>query len=165
MDPYRYLPFISRQVMQAWADRERPPADVAWTPLDRPLADCRVALITSAGIAPRSGEPFDQQRERDDPWWGDPSWRAIPADATEADVMVCHLHVAHEPIERDLDVALPARRLGELAADGVISEANHRHFSIMGYVLDATELVATTAPELASELLADDVDLALLVPV
>lgn len=63
------------------------------------------------------------------------------------------------------ELANLAHRLAELAADGVIGEANHRHFSIMGYILDATGLVTVTAPELGAELAADDVDLVLLVPV
>ena len=151
--------------MQAWAERERPPSEVAWTPLDKPLAECRVALITSAGIAPRGGPPFDQEGERDNPWWGDPSWREIPADAVEDDIVVCHLHIEHEPIERDVDVVLPARRLRELAAEGVVGQANDRNFSIMGYILDETELVSTTAPQLAAELRTDRVDVVLLVPV
>ncbi|MDH3294669.1 MAG: glycine/betaine/sarcosine/D-proline family reductase selenoprotein B [Acidimicrobiia bacterium] len=165
MDPYRYLPFLSRTVMRAWAEREQPPVHVSWTPLTRPLDRCRVALISTAGIALAGDEPFDEQAERDDPWRGDDGWRAIPATATAADVGIHHLHIDRTPAEEDLDVVLPSRRLAELAADGVIGEANHRHFSIMGYILDATGLVTVTAPELGAELAADDVDLALLVPV
>lgn len=165
MDPYRFLPFVSRRVMRAWAEREAPPSAAAWRPLGKPLSRCRVGLITSAGIAPIDGKPFDRQGERDNPWWGDPTWRSIPASSTEAAVQVCHLHVEAAPIERDLDVALPMRRLSELAHSGVVGEANHRHFSIMGYQLDTTEIVATTAPELAAELHADEVDLVVLVPV
>lgn len=164
MDPYRYLPFVTRKVMQAWAERERPPDHVAWTPLARPLGDCRVALVSSAGIALRSDRPFDQEGERDDPWWGDPTWRAVPADAREDDVRLYHLHIDHEPVERDLDVELPLRRLHELAAMHVVGDVSPRHFSIMGYILDATELVAVTAPELAAAMARDDVDLTLLVP-
>ncbi len=146
MDPYRYLPFMSRKVMQAWAEHEQPSGprrvDTA-----RPAAvECRVALVSSAGVA-RVGRPFDQQGERDDPWWGDPSWRVLPLDVTEADVTFSHLHVDHAPAEEDLDVVLPVRRLRELVDDGIVGEASPRHFSIMGYILDATELVDTTAPE------------------
>ena len=165
IDPYRYLPFVSRQVMQAWARREEPPADAAWTPLRRPLAACRIALLTSAGIAPRDATPFDQQGERDDPWWGDPSWRRLRRDVSEADVRVCHLHVDHGPIEEDLDVALPLRRLVELADAGVVGSVSDTHYSIMGYVLDAGELVGETAPAIAADLRANDVDLVVLVPV
>lgn len=165
MDPYRYLPFLTRKVMQAWAERERPPERVSWTPLNKPLSQCRVAMISTAGIALVGDEPFDEQAERDDPWRGDDGWRAVPATATANDVGIHHLHIDRTPIERDREVVLPARRLAELAADGVIGEANHRHFSIMGYILDATGLVTVTAPELGAELAADDVDLVLLVPV
>ena len=163
MDPYRYLPFISRKVMQAWAERDQPPERVSWTPLTTPLSQCRVALISTAGIAMIGDEPFDEQAERDDPWRGDDSWRAVAATATATDVRIHHLHIDRAPIEEDLEVVLPGRGLAELAATGVIGEANHRHFSIMGYILDAAELVTATAPELGSELAADDVDLVLLV--
>ena len=165
MDPYRYLPFLPRKVMQAWAEREQPPDHVSWTPLDKPLSRCRVALISTAGIASLSDQPFDEQAERDDPWRGDDGWRAVPATATEADVEVHHLHIDRTPVKEDLEAVLPARRLVELAAAEVIGEANHRHFSIMGYILDTTGLVTVTAPELGAELTADDVDLVLLVPV
>jgi len=165
IDPYRFLPFMSRRVMQAWAGREQPPTDVAWTPLRTPLWTCRVALLTSAGIAPRDTAPFDQQGERDNPWWGDPSWRRLPSDVTEADVRVCHLHIDHRPIEDDLDVALPLRRLAELVDDGVVGAVSDSHYSIMGYVLDARELVEVTAPEIAADLVAHEVDLVVLVPV
>ena len=164
MDPYRYLPFLTRKVMQAWAAREQPPARVSWTPLDRPLAACRVALLATAGIALRTDPPFDQQGERDDPWWGDPSWRALPADVTEADVRLYHLHIDHAPAEQDLDVELPLRRLHELVDAGIVADVSPRHFSIMGYILDATDLVTDTAPQLAEAMADDHVDLALLVP-
>jgi D-proline reductase (dithiol) PrdB len=165
MDPYRYLPFTSRKIMQAWADRERPPAEVAWTPITKPLEACRVALLTTAGVSVRGDFPFDQQGERDDPWWGDPSWRRLPHHLTEDDVEVSHLHIDHAPIEADLDVVLPLRRLAELEDEGVIGAVATHHYSIMGYVLDACELVEHSAPEIAAELAADEVDLVLLVPV
>lgn len=165
MDPYRFLPFVSRKIMQAWADREEPPEEVAWTPIGTPLSGCRVALLTSAGISPRGCPPFDQQGERDDPWWGDPSWRRLPSILTEEDVQISHLHIDHRPVEADLDVVLPLRRLAELADDGVIGEVATNHYSIMGYVLDAGELVGHTAPEIAADLSAGEVDVVLLVPV
>jgi len=165
MDPYRYMSFLTRQVMRAWADREQSAEQVAWTPLEKPLAECRVALISSAGIALRTDKPFDQQGERENPWWGDPSWRALPAETTAADVHIYHMHIDPAPAEKDLDVILPLRRLRELADAGIVGDVSPRHFSIMGYILEATELVNKTAPELASELIRDEVDLALLVPV
>ena len=165
MDSYRYLTFAARQVMQAWAERERPPAQVDWAPISKPLDRCRVALISSAGLALRTDQPFDQQGERDNPWWGDPSWRALPAELDSADVTIGHLHIDHRPVEQDIDVVLPVHRLRELVDQGVVGGISPRHFSIMGYQLDATELVTSSGPELGAALVADGVDLALLVPV
>jgi D-proline reductase (dithiol) PrdB len=165
VDPYRFLPFLSRKVMRSWAEREQPPQQVTWAPLRRPLSQCRIALISSAGIALRTDRPFDEDGERRNPWWGDPSWRALPADVTSADVGFHHLHVDAGPAEEDLDVVLPLRRLGDLVDEGAVGEVSPRHFSTMGYVLDATELTTTTAPELAAALAEDEVDLVLLVPV
>ena len=165
MDPYRYLPFLTRRVMQGWAEREHPSGPPSWTPLRAPLADCRVALLSTAAISLRSDRPFDQEGERADPWWGDPSWRILPHDVTGSDVRFSHLHVDPTPAAEDLDVVLPARRLHELADAGVIGSVGPRHISTMGYILDATELVETTAPEIATALTDDEVDLLLLVPV
>jgi D-proline reductase (dithiol) PrdB len=151
--------------MQAWAEREQPSGPPSWTPLRAPLAECRVALLSTAAISLRSDRPFDQEGEWVDPWWGDPSWRALPHDVTGDDVRFSHLHVNHTPAEDDLDVVLPVRRLHELAAAGVIGSVSPRHISTMGYILDATDLVETTAPQIAAALTDDEVDLLLLVPV
>ena len=165
MDPYRFLPFATKTVMKAWADREVAPDVPAWTPVVKPLDESRVALLSTAGIALRTDEPFDQQRERDDPWRSDSSWRIIPADATAEDVALYHLHIDCRPAEADLDVVLPLRRLRELADKGVVGSVADHHYSIMGYVLDATDLVDATAPEISAALAEDHVDLVLLVPV
>jgi D-proline reductase (dithiol) PrdB len=165
MDPYRYLTFSSRTIMQSWTAHEHPPDVVAWAPINKPLDQCRVALISSAGVALRTDKPFDKQGERDNPFWGDPSWRELPCGVGAADVTISHLHIDPTPALQDIDVVLPVHRLGELVADGVVGAINSRHFSIMGYQLDATELVTSTAPQLAAALAADAVDLAVLVPV
>lgn len=159
------MTFASRKVMQAWAERERPPQRIAWTPLAKPLDRCRVALLTSAGIALRTDRPFDQQGERDNPWWGDPTWRELPAELSSADVTIGHLHIDPRPALEDIDVVLPVHRLAELVDGGVVGESNSRHFSIMGYQLDATELTVSSAPQLAAALVEDEVDLVVLVPV
>ena len=72
--------------MWAWADRRRPPTDVARTPIPETLCERRVVLITTAGIAHRDRIPFDHQGEREKPWCGDPSWRGLPDDVTEVDL-------------------------------------------------------------------------------
>lgn len=163
IDSYRFLDFGARQVMKAWAARAYA-GPIPFTPLAKPLRECTVALLSTAGIARNDDRPFDQDGERRDPWWGDPSFRAIPLGTTERDVRLYHMHIATRFGEADLDVVLPMRRLTELAAAGVVARAAPTHWSIMGYVLEPTELVTKTAPAIAERMLAERVDAAALVP-
>lgn len=164
IDSYRFVDFATRQIMKAWAAREEPGV-IPFTPLAKPLPDCTVALISTAGIARNDDAPFDQEGERRDPWWGDPSFRRIPIDTTEKDVRVYHLHIDPKFGEEDLDVLLPMRRLAELAFEGVVGSAAPTHYSFMGYILDPTELMAATAPAIVAGLRDEHVDAVVLVPV
>ena len=90
------------------------PGVIPFTPLARPLRECTVALVSTAGVARNDDRPFDQEGERRNPWWGDPSFRAIPLGTTEKDVRLYHMHIDPRFGESDLDVVLPMRRLAEL---------------------------------------------------
>ena len=163
IDSYRFLDFVSRQVIKAWVARERA-RPIPWTPLRRPLAECTVALVSSAGIALRGDTPFDQERERRNPWWGDPSFRVVPHGTTAAEVKLHHLHIDTRFGEEDLDVVLPAHRLEELAREGLVGRPASAHYSIMGYILRPAVLEQQTAPEIAARMKGDGVDAAVLVP-
>ena len=163
LDSYRFLDFATRQVMKAWAAREKPGA-IPFTPLAKPLAECTIALVSTAGVARNDDQPFDQERERRDPWWGDPSFRVIPLGTTERDVRLYHLHIDRRFGEADLDVVLPMRRLTELAEERIVGKPAPRHYSIMGYILDPSLLIEETAPAIAERLRQDRVDAAALVP-
>ncbi|HMF97422.1 MAG TPA: glycine/sarcosine/betaine reductase selenoprotein B family protein [Vicinamibacterales bacterium] len=163
IDSYRFLDFATRHVMKAWASRQHADS-IPFTPLTRPLSDCTIALVSTAGIARNDDRPFDQERERRDPWWGDPGFRVIPLGTTESDARIYHLHIDPRFGQADLDVVLPMRRLTELAQEGVVGQAAPRHYSIMGYILEPDVLVSETAPAIAERMRADDVDAAALVP-
>lgn len=163
IDSYRFLDFASRQVMKAWAARQKPGV-IPFTPLTKPLRECTIALVSTAGVACNDDQPFDQERERRDPWWGDPSFRVIPLGTAERDVRVCHLHIDPRFAEADLDVVLPMRRLTELANEGIVGRPAPRHYSTMGYILEPTVLVEETAPAIAERMRLDGVDAAALVP-
>jgi D-proline reductase (dithiol) PrdB len=163
IDSYRFLEFASRQVMKAWAARQECGA-IPFTPLARPLPECTVSLVTTAGVARLGDRPFDQEGERQNPWWGDPSYRLIPLGTTERDIRVYHLHIDPRFPEADLDVVLPMRRLTELAEEGFIGRPAPTHYSTMGYILDPTELVEKTAPAIAEAMRTERVDAAALVP-
>ena len=130
----------------------------------KPLTDCTVALITTAGVARNDDKPFDQEGERQNPWWGDPTFRCIPQGTTEREVKLYHMHIDPRFGQEDLDVVLPMRRLGELAREGFIGRPADTHYSIMGYQLKPQVLESETAPAIAREMKARGVDAAALVP-
>lgn len=164
IDSYRFLNFASRQVMKAWAARQEAGV-IPFTPLRKPLSECTVALLSTAAIALRDDLPFDQEGERRNPWWGDPSYRMIPLGSTEKDVRLYHLHIDPRFAEADLDVVLPMRRLQELAGEGMIGRPAPTHYSTMGYILEPEELVTKTAPAIAERMRSEGVDAAALIPI
>lgn len=115
IDSYRFLDFATRQVMKAWASRQEQ-GIIPFTPLAKPLSECSVALISTAGIARNDDRPFDQEGERRNPWWGDPSFREIPLGTTEQEVRLYHMHIDPRFGQADLDVVLPMRRPGTVPA-------------------------------------------------
>jgi D-proline reductase (dithiol) PrdB len=163
----RSHPFVdgpTRKLVQSWIEHE-PAHQIPWTPLAKPLADCRVALVSSAGIARHDQPPFDQELERRDPWWSDQSWRPIPRNTAEADVGIYHLHIDPRFGQQDLDCVLPLRRLQELSDDGIVGGVAATHYSFMGYILEPRQLLASTAPAIAAGMVEEGVDVAVLVPV
>jgi D-proline reductase (dithiol) PrdB len=165
IDSYRFLDFATRQIIKAWVDREaQQMRSIPWTPMAKPLAECTVALITTAGVARRDDVPFDEDGERRNPWWGDPTYRTIPHGTNEGDVALHHLHIDRRFGQEDLDVVLPMRRLGELASGGFLGRPADTHYSLMGYQLRPDVLERETAPAIAREMRDRGVDAAALVP-
>lgn len=163
----RSHPFIdgpTRKLVRSWIERE-PAHKIPWTPLAKSLAECRVALVSSAGIARHDQPAFDQQLERRDPWWSDQSWRSIQLGTAEADVGIYHLHIDPRFGQQDLDCVLPLRRLQELCGDGIVGGVAATHYSFMGYILEPRQLLASTAPAIAAGMVKEGVDVAVLVPV
>ena len=158
-----HLEPITRQLVRAWIAHE-PAHDPVWTPLERPLSECRVALISSAGIALRDDTPFDLQIELDDAWRADETHRVIPSSATTADIRVYHTHINHEPGEQDMNCLLPLDRLHELAQSGEIGAVAPSHYSYIGYTVAPDRLIRETIPAIIGQLKAEAVDAAVLAP-
>ncbi len=135
---------------------------VPWADLPRPVTRCRVALITTAALVPPGGEPFDGSV-----LGGDVSYRVIAGDADVATLQESHPSNSfdHGPLRQDANLGLPLDRLRELAADGVVGSVAPRHLSFQGSITAPGRLMKRTAPEAARLLVADAVDVALLVPV
>lgn len=103
-------------------------------------------------MARNDDRPFDQEGERRNPWWGDPTFREIPLGTKEQDVRLYHMHSDPRFGESDLDVVLPMRRLTELAVEGFVGKPAATHYSVMGYILEPQELVEKTAPAISERM-------------
>ncbi|MBF8270804.1 MAG: Glycine/sarcosine/betaine reductase selenoprotein B (GRDB) [Gammaproteobacteria bacterium] len=163
VDSYRFLDVIAKRLVQAWINLE-PQRDIPWTVLTKPLSACTVALISTGGIALRTDRPFDQDGERRNPWWGDPSYRIIPGTARTQDIRVYHMHINPAFAESDLNCLLPIERLRELATAGVVGAAAPSHYSFMGYLLDPKALLEHSIPAIIRHLRSEAVDIAILIP-
>lgn len=154
------LPFKYRLLIKAYPWRRVNP--VPWTPLKKKLEECRLVLVSSAGIITEDQKPFDNTIRG-----GDPSIREIPVDVETASLMETHRSKVfdHSGIHEDLNLAFPIDRLRELARSGRIGSLNHRHISLMGSVSAPGRLIKKTIPLVAPQLVADGVDVALLIPV
>ncbi len=124
--------------------------------LERPLARARVALVATAGAHLPGQAPFALGKE------GDPSYRELPAETRE--MRLAHAGYDTRRAASDPDVVFPLALLRRLAAEGAIGELARRAFSFMGYIPDPGPLLWESGPAVARELMADAVDLALLVP-
>ncbi len=127
----------------------------------RPLREARIALVTSGGVYAPGQEPFDEEKKG-----GDVSFRVIPRDADVATLGIAHRSDAFDQtgFRADRNLGLPLDRLREMESAGVIGSLAPRALSFMGSISAPGRLVKETAPEAAALLQADDVDVALLVP-
>jgi len=135
----------------------RPGSVLSW-----PLAEARIALITSAGFFLPAQPPFDQSYRHDDC-----SFREIPDDTSVESLRIGQSSDAfdHAGIQADRNLALPLDRLRELASEGLVGESAPRHFSIMGSIVAPAKLISKSGPEIARKLQDDRVDAVLLTPV
>lgn len=135
---------------------------VPFAPLRGPLAESRLAVVSSAGFVVPGQSAFDTRALA-----GDPTFREIPADVDVRTLQESHRSTSfdHAGIRADPNLGFPVDRVRELVLMGRIGSVNRRHFSMMGSLTATMRLVRHTAPEVARALREDGVDVALLVPV
>jgi D-proline reductase (dithiol) PrdB len=116
----------------------------------------RLALVTTGGVHLPDQPRFDI----DDPA-GDCSYREIPTTAND----LTWTHAYHRPEESsDLDAVFPLQTLRILVREGLVGGLSARHFSFMGAIHDPIPLAESAAPEVAGNLVEDQVDVVLLTP-
>ena len=129
--------------------------EVPWT-TPKPLADSRVAIVTTAGLRPAGGDGADWNP-------GDQAMPLLPASAEALVLAHFRPNFDRTGYQADINIALPIERLREMAADGEIGAVADLHYSFMGAT--DPEKMEATAHELARHLIADKVDAVLLVPI
>jgi len=120
-----------------------------------PLKDRRVALISTAGLMHKSDRPFSL---------GHVDYRIIDI---HSDLPLVMTHVStnfdRSGFVQDHNLVLPLDRLNEMSDAGDIGSVASFHYSFMGAT--EPEKMEPAARLLAKSLSADEVDLALLIPV
>jgi D-proline reductase (dithiol) PrdB len=123
----------------------------------KPLAACRVAIVTTAGLHRRSDRPFGP---------GEQGARMIAADTKASEIVQSHTSLGFDrvPIMRDLNITFPIDRLRELVARGEMGGLGPNNYSVMGALRDTVRIEADTGPEIGRRLREEGVDAVLITP-
>ena len=134
---------------------------IPWAPLKKPLAQCRVAILSTAGVYVKGDQPpFDAEN-----FEGDWRFREVPIDMDKEQLAIAHTHYPHRHAEQDLNVVLPLQRLKALQAEGVIGELAPMALSISGYCLQPDMIAEHSIPAMVARLQAMETDVLLHIPV
>jgi D-proline reductase (dithiol) PrdB len=135
--------------------------DVPWTPVEKPLREATVAIVTTAGVHHREQKPFDMKDPN-----GDPSFRVIDSSRSPSTLMITHDYYDHSDADRDINIVFPLDRLREMVSGGTIGGLSERHYSFMGHIDGPyiSTLVEDTGPRVAEAIVKDGADIVLLTP-
>ena len=164
VDGFRFLPPSLGAWIRSTIPSEDYQGDIPWTPLSKPMSEVTFALVTSAGISLKSDPPFDMEREKTEPTWGDPTYRLLPKWINSADINVNHLHINIEYILSDLNVILPLERMEELSEEGVIGNLAPTAYSFYGFQWENTDFLNTAIAPMIDKMKHEGVDTVLLTP-
>ena len=128
-----------------------------WAPVSKALADSKVGLVASGGIYPHGQIAF---HHRDDI-----SLRMIRAAVPKEDLRATHFAYDLTDARRDPNVVFPRDTLNTLADGGVIGVVSDMAYTFMGGIYSSRKVRDIMAPEITRRMQADEVDLAILVPV
>lgn len=147
--------FIS--AYKPWESGEETP----WTKVSKPLAECKVAMVTTSGIHHDNQTPFDMQDSD-----GDPTYREIDGSTIMQGYTITHDYYDHTDAEKDLNIIFPLERLNELQQENVIGEIARRHYSFMGHIdgKHIATLVGKPTQHVIKKLKQEAVDVVLLTP-
>ena len=152
-------PTLSRRAMASVHTLDMTEKKIPWSAPDKPIEACTVALVTTAGLHHTDQHPFYMHNQE-----GDSSFREI--EPGREIITITHDYYDHSAADRDINVVFPIDRLRELAKEGTIGGVAKWHYSFMGHLLgnQLRYLMGNTAPEVASTLKSQCVDIVVLTP-
>ena len=155
--PIAYIQRTRERYAQYGAYRWVVNHDAPWTPLAKPIRECRLALVSSGGFYLKDQPPF-QDAVRDT------SYRLIPKDVNPEDIRIYHHGYRDDDVDKDLNCVFPLERLRELEAVGVIGELAPYAISFVT-IYSARREREERAPKIVDCLKEMGVEAAFLVPV
>jgi len=134
---------------------------IPWSPFYKDLKNCKIALVTTAGVHLKIQKPFDMQDPN-----GDPTYREIPLNTPREDLMITHDYYDHKDADRDINIVFPVDRLKEMKERGEIGSLSEINFGFMGHIEGGHiyTLINETAFQVAVKLKDLKVDAVLLTP-
>ena len=164
VDGFRFLP----PGLTAWVRKFIPDEDfkgtIPWAPMAKSMSQTTIALVTSAGISLKTDPPFDMEREKKEPIWGDRSYRTIPRGTTEKDIEVNHLHINTNWIKQDINVILPLARMAEFEKEKIIGHLAPTAYSFYGFQWQSTDFLKEAIEPISKKMKLEGVEAVLMTP-
>jgi D-proline reductase (dithiol) PrdB len=164
VDGFRFLPPGLKAWVRTFIPDEEYKGTIPWTPMSKPLNQATIALVTSGGISLKSDPPFDMEREKKDPLWGDRSFRAIPRGTTEKEIDVNHLHINTNLVKQDINVILPLARMDEFEKEKIIGRLAPTAYSFYGFQWQNTDFLKEAIEPISKMMKDEKVEAVLLTP-
>jgi D-proline reductase (dithiol) PrdB len=164
VDGFRFLPPGLRAWVKTFIPEEEFKGFIPWTPMSKPLTQTTLALVTSGGISLKRDPPFDMEREKREPLWGDRSFRIIPRGSTEKDIEVNHLHINTIYIKQDINVILPLARMAEFEKERFIGRLAPTAYSFYGFQWQNNDFLKEAIEPISKKMKLEEVEAVLLTP-
>ncbi len=164
VDGFQFLPPGLRAWIRNFISEREFKGSIPWTPVSKPLSRMTFSIVTSAGISLKSDPPFDMEREKREPMWGDRSYRKIPRGATEKEINVNHLHINTTYILQDINVILPLARMAEFEKEGIIGRLAPTAYSFYGFQWENTDFLKESIEPISQNMEMEGVEAVLLTP-
>lgn len=131
------------------------PTTLPWVTA-KPLAESRIAILSSAALIKRGDAPFMP---------GTAELRELPASVPSGDILISHVSINfdRQGFQRDINTIYPIDRLRELAAEGIIGGVSDTHFTVMGST--DPKLMEEAADSIVARTRRDRIDAILMSPV